>query len=68
MLLQNQNFPPVLTEGECKLERPEQKNENSAKLVLSMMSPLDIEIALAISEEDFRIPMMRKTLNKSDES
>ena len=66
-ILRRVYFEVITCPVKCKLERPEQ-NENSAKLVLSMMSPLDREIALAISDKDFRIRVLRKTVSNMDGS
>ena len=57
-LLQNQVFPPVSTAGECKQDKPETSSAK-AKLVLSMMSRLDSDVASAFEEESFRASMMK---------
>ena len=65
-LLQNQNFPPVSTAGECQLDRPEQEIMTKAKLVMSMMSPLERDVAQAMTEEDFRVRVQRASVTRDD--
>eukprot|EP00957_Ditylum_brightwellii_P118322 9024507-Ditylum_brightwellii.AAC.1 len=46
--LQNPNFPPVLSAGECQIESTDTSGPStsgSAKLVLSVLTPQDVEVA-----------------------
>ena len=59
-LLQNQHFPPVSTAGECQTDKNwSVTSKGKAKLTLSMMSPLETEVACAFVNKGFQMSLMR---------
>eukprot|EP00957_Ditylum_brightwellii_P147184 11207787-Ditylum_brightwellii.AAC.1 len=55
-LLQNQEFPPVLTAGECKIDTKKQSMgaiSVTAKYVYMVLSPLDLKIISSFEDERF---------------
>ena len=54
-LLKNQHFPPVSTAGECKPDNTDLGGKvGQARLFLSVLSPLDSDVAYAMSDTKFR--------------
>ena len=61
-LLQNQVFPPASTVGECKTDVSNQSFVNStctAKLVLSVLSPLELDAISAFLDSEFRVGLCK---------
>ena len=64
-LLQNQHFPPASTAGECQTESKNQSTVSStslAKYVLTVLSPLDLEIGTSFEDEKFLSYLCRSSL------
>ena len=55
-LLQNQNFPPVSTAGECQTDTKKQSGvaiSGMAKYAHTVLSPLDMEVISSFQDETF---------------
>ena len=64
-LLQNQQFPPASTAGECQTESENQSTVSStglAKYVLTVLSPLDLEIGTSFEDEKFLSYLCRSSM------
>ena len=64
-LLQNQEFPPVLSAGECQTDMSGLTTTGKAKLVLSVLTPLDVEIADTLSSVHFQRKLQKGIKDKN---
>eukprot|EP00957_Ditylum_brightwellii_P211029 15365683-Ditylum_brightwellii.AAC.2 len=72
-LLKNQAFPPVLTAGEYNTDSEKQSEEVSigntngkAKLVLGVLSPMDLEVISSFLDSGFRSYLVREFSSDSE--